>query len=236
MSADWIISLAHWFGSAVCGQLAEHTYYVGGVPLPLCARCTGMYIGALTGLVFFSWRHPRSASLPRSWIVVFLLLFFFLWAADGLNSLLASFPALPHLYPPANTLRLITGALMGITLASLLFVVFNSILWTNVNPAPILASPGELITLIGLSALVVAAIESAWAYLLIPLTVISLMAILVLNTTLLSAMVASLWRRPAATWRDAQVPFVSGAAISIILLDGMAAFRTMLGAWAGVPL
>lgn len=236
MSSDWILTLAHWFGSAVCGQLPEHTYSLGGVPLPLCARCTGMYVGALSGLVFYSCRNPRSASLPRSWHAVFLPLSFSLWAADGVNSLLASFAGFPHLYPPENALRLASGALMGITLASLIFVLFNSVIWRDVNPAPILATPGELLALLGICTVLIALVISGWAELLLPLSLVSLVAILVLNSALMSAFAASLLRRPSRTRREARVPVLLGLAICLALLNGMAAFRVMLGAWAGVPL
>ncbi|MRR32525.1 DUF2085 domain-containing protein, partial [bacterium] len=37
-------------GYAVCHQIASHTLEIGGKLLPLCARCTGMYLGTLLAL------------------------------------------------------------------------------------------------------------------------------------------------------------------------------------------
>ena len=51
-----------------------------------------------------------------------------LWALDGLNSFLALM-GLPHLYAPSNLLRLITGALEGITIAAILLPAINITLW-----------------------------------------------------------------------------------------------------------
>jgi uncharacterized membrane protein len=39
---DWLTTL---FG-LVCGQLPAHTSAPGGIPLPFCQRCTGLYAGA----------------------------------------------------------------------------------------------------------------------------------------------------------------------------------------------
>lgn len=33
---EWLISLAHWFGSAVCDQLSAHSYDFGGHLAPVC--------------------------------------------------------------------------------------------------------------------------------------------------------------------------------------------------------
>jgi len=35
----------------LCHQLAERSLWLGGVPLAVCARCTGLYAGGLAGLV-----------------------------------------------------------------------------------------------------------------------------------------------------------------------------------------
>jgi uncharacterized membrane protein len=33
-------------GHVVCHQLPERSFHVGATPLPVCARCTGIYLGA----------------------------------------------------------------------------------------------------------------------------------------------------------------------------------------------
>src|SRR6478609_4249234 len=38
-------------GFGVCHQIASHTLFLGGHQLPLCARCSGIYLGALTTLL-----------------------------------------------------------------------------------------------------------------------------------------------------------------------------------------
>jgi hypothetical protein len=41
-------------GYAVCHRIPERSFHIGDYQLPLCARCSGMYLGAVTGLVFQS--------------------------------------------------------------------------------------------------------------------------------------------------------------------------------------
>jgi uncharacterized membrane protein len=235
MSLDWIISLAHWFGSAVCAQQPDHSYYFAGVQLPLCARCTGMYVGGLLTILYHARQHPRAVGMPRSWVLVALVLFFLAWAGDGVNSTLHDLVFVSP-YPPQNILRLITGALMGVTLGSLIFVMFNSLVWHRVNPAPILATPREFFTLLGLQALLVLAVASQWAWLLLPLSLASLIAVLTLNGGLMTAMAANLMRRYASNWREAVAPLTVGVVVALTYLDAFALGRVLLGHWLGIPI
>src|SRR5262245_24342446 len=38
-------------GSLVCHQLSERSFHVWGAQLPVCARCTGLYIGAASAAI-----------------------------------------------------------------------------------------------------------------------------------------------------------------------------------------
>ncbi len=224
---EWILSAAHWFGSAVCHQFPTHSYQVAGVPLPLCARCTGLYLGALLTLIFHAWSRPRAVGLPRPWMLVVLVLFFFAWAGDGINSFLSIIPIAPHLYPPQNILRLITGTLMGITIGSLIFVMFNSLVWRAPNPNFIFATRREFFALLGLGTLLVLVVHSEFAPLLYPLNLAILIAIPTLHTMLVTAFIANL-TRPALNWRQAVPAFALGALIALTYLSAIALLRVVL--------
>lgn len=197
------------------------------MPLPLCARCTGLYLGALLTMIFHAWRHPRAMGVPRPWILFALGLFFFAWAGDGVNSFAATFSRLPHLYPPRNILRLITGTLMGITIGSLVFIVFNSMLWRAPNPDSIFTTRREFFALLGLGALLVLIVHSESALLLYPLNLAILISILALHTTLVTAFIANL-TRPAANWRQAVPALALGALIALAYLSALAWLRALL--------
>jgi len=112
----------HAAGYSVCHQIDEHSFVVGGKVLPLCARCTGTFLGLLITLVFLYPRDKRSGFPARMKIAV-LVLFFLFFAVDGINSTLTLLPGLKPLYAPSNILRLISGFLMGIALANLVLTL-----------------------------------------------------------------------------------------------------------------
>jgi len=45
--------------SHLCGQQIDHTWLPGGLPLPVCQRCTGLYIGAVLAAALLVWFRPR---------------------------------------------------------------------------------------------------------------------------------------------------------------------------------
>ncbi len=232
---EWLISLAHWFGSAVCHQWPDHSYFIAGVELPLCARCTGMYLGGLLTIAFHTQRHPRAVGLPRPWALVLLVLFFFAWAGDGVNSFLSTL-GLFSLYPPENILRLATGALMGITLGTLISLMFNSLVWRNPSPERVIDTPLDMLGLLGLQALLVLTVNSQLPWLLLPITLTSLLAILVLHAGLMGSMAASLAHFFASDWRQAARPAGAGLAVALLYLDAFALARLLAGIWLGTPI
>jgi uncharacterized membrane protein len=218
---ELLLGAAHWFGSAVCDQLPTHSYQFAGVVLSLCARCTGLYLGALLTMIFHTWRHPRAVGLPRPWMLIVLVLFFFAWVGDGVNSFLSAIPSMPHLYPPSNLLRLITGTMMGITIGSLVFVIFNSLVWRASDPAAIFATHREFLAVLELGAVLVLIVQCEWAPLLYPLAAASLIAILTLHVSMMTALAANL-TRAVLTWREALPAFAIGMLIALMYLSASA--------------
>jgi hypothetical protein len=50
-----IVSVVYEIGRLVCHQRPERSFFLSGAQLPVCARCTGIYVGAaLTGAVAWS--------------------------------------------------------------------------------------------------------------------------------------------------------------------------------------
>jgi uncharacterized membrane protein len=60
-------------GSLICHQHANRSFHTGRTQWPVCARCTGLYVGAPAGalLVLCGWRRRRD--LPRTAIAVLLV-------------------------------------------------------------------------------------------------------------------------------------------------------------------
>ena len=126
-------------------QRPSHTYIVGGVPLPLEARKTGMFGGFLLASLFLLARgRRRAASFPPWPLMALLVACFASLACDGLN---ATFFDLgwPHLYTPSLQLRLATGLLAGLAMAAVLLPAVNGVLWRAADPAPSIASGTDVL-------------------------------------------------------------------------------------------
>jgi uncharacterized membrane protein len=225
-------------GYAVCHRIAVRSFHIGDRQTPLCARCTGMFLGALLGILYQA-RSGKRAGMPSVKISVLLALFFLAFAVDGGNSYLHFFPNAPSLYQPENWLRLVTGTGVGLGIAAVLFPVFNQVAWQNLENRPALGRWRDFLPLLGLAAFVDLAVLSENPLLLYPLALLSALAIFVI----LSMVYAVVWlmiskkENRAVRLQDLHIPAIAGffiALLQIILLD---AFRFLLtGTWAGFNL
>jgi len=201
------------FGAGVCGQIPSHSFTIGGRLLPLCARCTGTYLGALLGLLgLAALRRWRASSLPRRGVLISLISFIVLWGGDGLNSFLNLLPHAPHLYEPHNLLRLITGILQGLALSIIVYPIFSFLLWKETNTARAIRNWRELGYLLIAAALLVWIVQTQASFLLYPIAALSILGVLAMLTLVNTMIVLIVTRREhkAASWRDAFLPLSLG--------------------------
>lgn len=86
-----------------CHQLPERSFFIKDRQFPICARCTGVGIGYLAGLISFMFIKP-GVIIP----ILFCAVMFVDWLIQYLNILKSN-----------NIRRLITGLLCGYGLMSL---------------------------------------------------------------------------------------------------------------------
>ncbi len=228
-------------GRGVCHQLPGHSFIVGGHQLPLCARCTGIYLGAMMGLAGFfllgRWRSVQWSPLP---VLAVLLGFIAVMIADGVNSFLWDIPGAPHLYEPQNWLRLTTGAFHGLAMIALLMPLVNESWWHPAagNSTPVIRNFKELGGFMLGGAGVVALVLWHPAALYLPLAFFSTFGVLVMLALINSVFALIILGREASarTGRAVLLPLVMGLAGAIVLLGGMNALRTYVAAVTGVPL
>lgn len=231
-----LLEIAHWFGSAVCDQLPTHSYHIGDVVLPLCARCTGLYLGALLTLLYLVVRRRSAGGWPSVQVSSAFILFFLAWAGDGVNSFLSIIPAAPHAYPPDNLLRLVTGTLMGIGLGTFIFATFNAFAIPHSQGIPVFSKLSELVAPLGGGALLIFLVQSEWPPLLYPLALLSLIAILTLHAVLMGALIAATRARCATVRPVRSQLLAAGLAIALVYLDVIALGRVALGEALGRPI
>ncbi len=204
--------------SGVCHQLPEHSLFIGGVQMPLCARCMGTYLGALLGLCASWWRgRSRASQLPSRGILVLQALFFAFWATDGLNSYWYFLSGNAPLYTPNNFLRLTTGMLSGLSLSLLVLPMFNATLWRTTDAQRIV---GSVIILEGL----LQADISAPCYPFLFASVISVLLMLtIVNTTILVLLFHR--ENSIGSWSEAWLPLSLGLALSAAEIISLALLR-----------
>jgi uncharacterized membrane protein len=208
-------------GYAICHRISVRSFFVGEVQMPLCARCTGMYLGILLGVAIMvglgRWRY---GTLPRRGVIVVMILFITVMGIDGVNSYATLIPGLPHVYEPRNWLRLVTGILTGVAISGLIYPVFNATLWRRWVDKPIVRSLWELGGIVLAAMIVAGLILSNNPYLLYPLALLSALGVLVLMTMTNSVlfMLATHMTNRAQRWRDAWVPVAAGLTVSLAMI------------------
>jgi uncharacterized membrane protein len=214
---------------AVCHRIDLRSFHLGARPLPLCARCTGMYLGAILGLAYFAVRgRGRAGLFPPLPVMAVLGVFTAAFGVDGLNSYLHFFPNAPHLYAPSNTLRLITGTLLGLTLASLVYAGFNQNAWRHWQQRATVPSLRAVLPLMALGGLIM-----------YPLALISAAGVLVLLTAVYTTMTLLVLRREnqADRWADLALPLLLGLTLAVAQVGVIDFVRYLAtGTWAGFSL
>jgi uncharacterized membrane protein len=102
--------ISHLF-AAVCGQNPGHTWAPGGLLLPCCQRCTGLYVGAGVAALLHLWLRPK---LSRRFLEV-----------HG-ACLLAMAPFGLHWVVQGPVLRTTTGVLFGFAVVTFLWLPLSS--------------------------------------------------------------------------------------------------------------
>ncbi len=232
-----LLGKADMVGYAICHRIPERSFTVGGRPFPLCARCTGTFLGAVVGLIATLLRRRHRASrLPPVSVLGVLVAFIAFWAFDGVNSYMTLFPGAPHLYEPQNWLRLTTGMLNGLALILFVFPIFNFTLWREPTQERVIESVWELVVILPVVALLIVVIWAGVDLLLYPLAIISSLGVVILLTLIHSMIAAVVLRREgyAATWLQAFPPLTAGVALAFLHIAVMALVRAYLTAKLGL--
>lgn len=236
---DPLLTTADWSGYALCHRITERSFTINGRQFPLCARCTGMYLGAaLTIVVLFLAGRAKWVLLPRKWLFLTLLGLIGLMGIDGLNSYSHFFPNAPHLYEPKNWLRLATGMGAGLTLGTIVFAALAQSLWRQPRYSALIENSRELLALILLGLVAVLLVLSNQPALLYVLALVSTGGLLFVVTALNTAVFSVIFRRDgqAETWFDTIAPLTIGLVLAVLELGIISALRwTLTGTLTGFP-
>ena len=234
-----ILGKAIAIGYAICHRIAARSFLINGMPMPLCARCTGMYLGVMTGLMLaFASGRAKASRLPPTRVIVTLFVFVGIMGFDGVNSYIHLFPGGTGLYQPQNWLRLVTGMYCGIAMVELVFPVFNGTLWRAPERQRMVNNLRELAGVCLVGACVIVVVLTQDSVLLTILGVLSTVGVVIMLSMIGTVLFLSAIRRDhtIVSWGQVAIPFLAGLAIAFIELGGMDMLRyALMGTWNGFP-
>ncbi|HEX6291329.1 MAG TPA: DUF2085 domain-containing protein [Herpetosiphonaceae bacterium] len=166
----------HLVVQGVCAQ--AHYLTIGSYTLPLCARNTGIYAGFLATLLYLlALGRSRAARIPPLSITIFLGLAIIAMGIDGFNSMLLDIGGY-NVYPPRNSLRVITGLGMGIAIGAFFVLMFNmSLRYDARQDQRVLRNWPELLGVLVAATLLYGLLFSAPQWLFYPLAIFSVLGI-----------------------------------------------------------
>jgi uncharacterized membrane protein len=235
---DGILGKADAIGYAVCHRIDVRSFNFGEQQIPLCARCTGQYLGALTGLIYLSIYRPKRTGRPPWSIIGILILFLCLYALDGVNSYIHLIPGLSrfYIYNPSNLLRLTTGTALGIGISVMIFPAFNETVWRVRDSRPVVEGFRDLGIILILGCLVDILVLMENPIILYPLAVFSALTVLLLLTLVYTMVILMLFRKENRfeNFRQLLFPITAGFTIALTQLAILDILRFLLtGSWDG---
>ena len=226
------------YAYAVCHRIPSHSFFIGGRQLPLCARCSGTYLGALAGIaVLLALGRGRANRFPAPKFLVVFGIFMAAWAIDGANSYASFFPGLPQLYEPNNLFRLATGVLEGLVIAAFVLPLFNMTAWAATDAQPSIVRWRDLGWMLLGGAVVFGLVASEWEPLLYPLALLSGAMVVLLVGAICVMLLLMIARRDgqARRWREIAFPLLAGFGVALAGLAAIGLFRDLLTTWFGLP-
>lgn len=223
-------------GYAVCHRIEARSFFLDDRPLPLCARCSGMYLGAVAGILFQFIFFPRRGGMPGWKTGIPFMLFVLAFGIDGLNSYLHLFPGMNGAYEPQNWLRLITGTGMGLSIAAMLVPAFNQSVWKKWDPKSIYTGWKAYLGLIGSGFAVACLLLIDNPFFRYPLALISAAGVILV----LGLVYAIIWLmvfhkdNQADRWLDLVIPLCAGLLTAFVQIGVFDWLRYLLtGTWSG---
>ena len=234
-----LLGKADAIGYAVCHRIDLRSFHIADRTIPLCARCTGMYLGAVLALIYQLVLGGRRSGMPIRSVQIALGIAFSAFAIDGINSYVSIFPGAPTLYTPHNTLRLLTGTGMGITIGTVLYPAFNQTIWLNAEAQPVFRRFREFAMLPVFGLILVLLVLTENPLILYPLSLISASGVLIILTITYGMAVMIIFKREKLylKFTQALIPMTGGFVLAILQVTILDILRFLLtGTWDGFHL
>jgi uncharacterized membrane protein len=110
----FITALVYLAGSLVCHQLSERSFHVSGIQFPVCARCTGLYLGGALGMALFFALPQWHLTFQRARAALLLV---------AIPTVLTVATAWLRLWDPGNAVRAAFAAPLGFVAGAIVTAV-----------------------------------------------------------------------------------------------------------------
>ena len=194
LTPDGLLGKADAVGYAVCHRIDARSFHIGERPLPLCARCSGMFLGALLGLAYQA-AQGRKGKMPPALVLVVFGLLALAWVLDGSNSFLMLVPILPSVYQTQNWTRLVTGTGMGLAISAVLMPAFIQTVYRRWQDSSALGNWRQVLGLFLAAALLDVLILLEVPLILYPLSILSAGGVLILLIMIYSMVWVMLFKK-----------------------------------------
>jgi uncharacterized membrane protein len=125
----WPAAFVYGISSLVCHQLPERSLYWGSVQFAVCARCTGIYVGAALAAVAAAGVDTARLAAARRHVRPILI-------TGAVPMVLTVAAEWLGVWPPSHAMRLVTGLPFGASIMAILAIAVNSQRWPSPLDAP----------------------------------------------------------------------------------------------------
>ncbi|MBW6466538.1 MAG: DUF2085 domain-containing protein [Brevefilum sp.] len=225
-------------GYAVCHQIEPRSFQINGRSFPLCARCSGLFLGALLGLIY-QIRQGKKGRMPPLGASLFFGFLAFAWVFDGFNSFLMLIPSISSLYVTQNWTRLVTGTGMGLAVSAILMPAFIQTMFSTWEDQSAFKDWKAILIVVGAAVVLdlVLLLEVPW--ILYPLALLSAGGVLALLIMVYSTVLVMLFKRDNTYqgYRALLIPLVGGYLLALLQIGVIDLVRYLLtGTWGGFSL
>jgi uncharacterized membrane protein len=117
---DLFFAFVYAAGSVICHQLPERSFFLDGRQLPVCARCTGLYLSAAAGFLGWCiWKAtegwPRFALSPRLALAIVI--------GAALPTALSYFTGIAGIWDGSNLTRALLAVPLGLSAGAVVATV-----------------------------------------------------------------------------------------------------------------
>lgn len=238
LTPEGLLGKADAVGYAVCHRIPVRSFKIGDRQMAMCARCSGLFLGAMLGLGFQSaqGRKGKMPPIPAAILFGFLAL---AWVLDGVNSFTMLTPNLPSLYQTQNLTRLVTGTGMGLAVSGIVFPAFIQTIFKEWEDSSGYGRWYQVIVIVLLAAILdfLVLLEIPWLQYIF--SIISAGSVFVLLTMIYSMVLVMLFKKENTFERLKQLffPLAGGFILALLQIGAIDLVRYFLtGGWEGFNL